>query len=111
MRPQQLKLRRSYRSRPREVSALFDTARAGLPAFDLSFRAALLPVVLSLVVLDAVLLAPACASFDMFRSYADRGERFVQAVERLATREGDVTGGSVMGGSAPGGSAAGGHAA
>ena len=33
---------------------------------------------------DAVLLAPACASFDMFRSYADRGERFVQAVERLA---------------------------
>jgi UDP-N-acetylmuramoylalanine--D-glutamate ligase len=33
---------------------------------------------------DAVLLAPACSSFDMFRSYADRGERFVQAVERLA---------------------------
>jgi len=36
---------------------------------------------------DAVLLAPACASFDMFRSYADRGERFVQAVERLASAE------------------------
>jgi UDP-N-acetylmuramoylalanine--D-glutamate ligase len=36
---------------------------------------------------DAVLLAPACASFDMFRSYADRGERFVQAVERLASSE------------------------
>jgi len=33
---------------------------------------------------DAVLLAPACASFDMFQSYADRGRRFVQAVERLA---------------------------
>jgi UDP-N-acetylmuramoylalanine--D-glutamate ligase len=33
---------------------------------------------------DAVLLAPACASFDMFSSYADRGRRFVQAVERLA---------------------------
>ncbi|HEU4582421.1 MAG TPA: UDP-N-acetylmuramoyl-L-alanine--D-glutamate ligase [Polyangiaceae bacterium] len=36
---------------------------------------------------DAVLLAPACASFDMFRSYADRGEKFVQAVERLAGAE------------------------
>jgi UDP-N-acetylmuramoylalanine--D-glutamate ligase len=37
---------------------------------------------------DAVLLAPACASFDMFQSYADRGRRFVQAVERLAGSKG-----------------------
>jgi UDP-N-acetylmuramoylalanine--D-glutamate ligase len=36
---------------------------------------------------DAVLLAPACASFDMFQSYADRGRRFVQAVERQAAAE------------------------
>jgi UDP-N-acetylmuramoylalanine--D-glutamate ligase len=32
---------------------------------------------------DAVLLAPACASFDMFRSYAHRGDVFVAAVRQL----------------------------
>jgi UDP-N-acetylmuramoylalanine--D-glutamate ligase len=32
---------------------------------------------------DIVLLAPACSSFDMFRSYAERGDVFQQAVENL----------------------------
>jgi UDP-N-acetylmuramoylalanine--D-glutamate ligase len=32
---------------------------------------------------EVVLLSPACASFDMFDSYAHRGEQFRQAVERL----------------------------
>jgi UDP-N-acetylmuramoylalanine--D-glutamate ligase len=31
-----------------------------------------------------VLLAPACASFDMFRDYADRGRTFKEAVTRIA---------------------------
>lgn len=32
----------------------------------------------------AVILSPAAASFDMFKSYADRGEQFVTAVEALS---------------------------
>ena len=32
---------------------------------------------------DRVLLSPACASFDMFRGYGDRGDRFRQQVEGL----------------------------
>jgi UDP-N-acetylmuramoylalanine--D-glutamate ligase len=43
------------------VSAAADLARAG----------------------DVVLLSPACASFDMFSGYANRGDVFCRAVEQL----------------------------
>jgi UDP-N-acetylmuramoylalanine--D-glutamate ligase len=39
---------------------------------------------------DAVLLSPACASFDMFRNYGHRAEVFVDAVQRLAVERGEV---------------------
>ncbi|HEX4510447.1 MAG TPA: UDP-N-acetylmuramoyl-L-alanine--D-glutamate ligase [Burkholderiaceae bacterium] len=39
---------------------------------------------------DAVLLSPACASFDMFRDYAHRAEVFVDTVHRLAAAHGEV---------------------
>ena len=36
---------------------------------------------------DVVLLSPACASFDLFRNYEDRGNQFKQAVNALLTQK------------------------
>ena len=36
---------------------------------------------------DAVVLSPACSSFDMFRDYAHRAEVFRAAVARVVARE------------------------
>jgi UDP-N-acetylmuramoylalanine--D-glutamate ligase len=42
---------------------------------------------------DAVLLSPACSSFDMFRDYKERGDVFVNAVQSLSD-DGPTAGGA-----------------
>jgi UDP-N-acetylmuramoylalanine--D-glutamate ligase len=39
---------------------------------------------------DAVLMSPACASFDMFRDYVHRAQVFCDAVSELALAQGPV---------------------
>jgi UDP-N-acetylmuramoylalanine--D-glutamate ligase len=39
---------------------------------------------------DAVLMSPACASFDMFKDYAHRAAAFAQAVQSLALAQGQM---------------------
>jgi len=39
---------------------------------------------------DAIVLSPACASFDMYKNYPHRGQVFIDAVNELALMHGDV---------------------
>jgi UDP-N-acetylmuramoylalanine--D-glutamate ligase len=39
---------------------------------------------------EAVLLSPACASFDMFKSYVQRGQMFKEIVNKLAQDRGQL---------------------
>jgi len=39
---------------------------------------------------EAVVLSPACASFDMFKNYPHRGQCFVEAVNEIALEQGEL---------------------
>ncbi|MGQ0655470.1 MAG: glutamate ligase domain-containing protein, partial [Betaproteobacteria bacterium] len=63
---------------------LIEKALAGLPSEKIStLEAAVRRAAEVAEAGDAVLLSPACASFDMFRDYKHRGEVFAAAVRNL----------------------------
>lgn len=65
------KLRAAFTGRVGQVLEVRSADEAVRLAYDLSSEG------------DTVLLSPACASFDLFENYEDRGHKFKQAVRRL----------------------------
>jgi UDP-N-acetylmuramoylalanine--D-glutamate ligase len=74
------------RDAPMLRAALADT---GVPLHDCpTLEAAVAAAARAVAPGQAVLLSPACASFDMFRNYGHRAQVFVEAVQRVAEEDG-----------------------
>ncbi|MCK5880766.1 MAG: UDP-N-acetylmuramoyl-L-alanine--D-glutamate ligase, partial [Sinobacterium sp.] len=61
-------------------SVPYSNAKTMLQALDVAIKCAAHK--------SAILLAPACASFDEFKNFSERGDAFINAVKRLAINEG-----------------------
>lgn len=68
------------------ISEIFN--KAGYAAFEVCMEISFTEVVeraaQNAAAGDVVILSPACASFGQFKSYVDRGDQFIAAVEQLA---------------------------
>ncbi|BCM25893.1 UDP-N-acetylmuramoyl-L-alanine--D-glutamate ligase [Methyloradius palustris] len=76
-------------------SELIAAALAGIPVPQIqasSMEDAVKKAFVAAQIGDAVLLSPACASFDMFRNYVHRAEVFIAAVKDLSMRQAQMEG-------------------
>ena len=71
------------------IRAVLEHGAAGVPLLDAhTLEQAVAIAAAQARDADAVLLSPACASFDMFRNYVHRGEAFADAVRELSAEAG-----------------------
>ncbi|MEI7445909.1 MAG: cyanophycin synthetase, partial [Burkholderiales bacterium] len=71
------------------IRAALEAEGAGVPIHDCaSLEEAVAEAARVVKPGQAVLLSPACASFDMFRNYGHRAQVFVDAVRRIAEEDG-----------------------
>jgi len=69
------KIIETFKDYVNDISETNDVRKAVITAFNLASPG------------DVILLSPACASFDLFKNYADRGDKFRKAVEQLINRK------------------------
>ena len=74
------------------IRAVLEEHAAGVPSFDAHTLEQAVSIAAGQAEHgDAVVLSPACASFDMFRNYVHRGEVFADAVRELSVEAGQLS--------------------
>ena len=77
---------------PGKILAAFDASGSAIPIFrERDFESAVLHAIsLATPLHDNVILSPACTSFDNFRNFEERGEKFSEIVNKYLQSKNNV---------------------